>query len=161
MNTNELRQGRQIKLVTWEHLKGTSALCLAFAIASLTGCRPAHPRGPAGQITLSYDGASNTTIRFFLDNRSDHAIFFQASKFFGSDAEPWHSGVVCSQANGEMSIGNFPPLDYDFHPKNIGVVPEERLRLSYPKEALDMSGTCHLEIKLPNGSEIKSDDFNT
>ena len=38
---------------------------------------------------------------------------------------------------------------------NLGV----RLRLSYPKEALDISGTCHLEIKLPNGSEIKSDDF--
>ena len=89
--------------------------------------------GPAGQITLSYDGASDTKIRFVLDNRSDHTIFFQASKFFGSDAEPWNTGVVCSQVNGEMSIGNFPPLDYDFHPKNIGVFPEERLRVSYPK----------------------------
>jgi hypothetical protein len=122
-----------MKLGSLEHSKGTSAFYIALFMTFLTGCRPAHPMGPAGQITLSYDGASDTKIRFVLDNRSDHTIFFQASKFFGSDAEPWNTGVVCSQVNGEMSIGNFPPLDYDFHPKNIGVFPEERLRVSYPK----------------------------
>jgi len=115
--------------------------------------------GPAGQITLSYDGGSAGKIHFVLDNRSDHAIFFKASKFFGSDAEPWDTAVFCLQGDGEGSVTNFPPLDYDFHPKNIGVFPEERLRLSYPTQHLGVSGTCHLEIRLPNRTDLKSDDF--
>jgi hypothetical protein len=36
-----------------------------------------------------------------------------------------------------MSIGLFPPLDYDFHPVSLTVLPEHRLRLTYDKRVLE------------------------
>lgn len=58
-----------------------------------------------------------------------------------------------------MSMGHFPPLDYDFHPAELTVPPEHRLRLSYDKKVLGLDGRCHLELDLPSGEKIQSQDF--
>jgi hypothetical protein len=131
---------------------------LAFLMMTLVGCQQEHASGPPGQITLSYDGTSAGRARFLLDNRSMETITFQASKFFAGDAEPWNTSIFCMQAS-EGSIGLFPPLDYDFHPKLMSIRPEERLHVSYPKDLLAMSGTCHLEITLSAERNIRSNDF--
>jgi hypothetical protein len=140
----------------------TSIRALSLLIVStLCGCEPSVPPGPPGQITLTYLGTSGSDMRFLLDNRADHSIHFsKASKFLGKDPAPWYTNVVCKQGSGEMSIGLFPPLDYDFHPVTLTVLAEHRLRLSYDKRLLEpMQGTCHLELKSDSGDEIKSQDL--
>jgi hypothetical protein len=141
----------------------TYMLPLSLVIAfTLCGCEPSVPRGPLGRITLTYLGTSGSDMHFLLDNRTDHAIHFsRATKLFGKDAAPWYTHTVCTQGNGEMSIGLFPPLDYDFHPISLTLLPEHRLRLSYDKRLLGpMDGKCHLELKSDSGDEIQSLDIS-
>jgi hypothetical protein len=70
------------------YLVSIRALSLLI-VSTFCDCEPSVPRGPPGQITLTYLGTSGSDMRFLLDNRTNHSIYFsKVSKFFGKDPAP-------------------------------------------------------------------------
>jgi hypothetical protein len=132
-----------------------------IAAVFLAACTSSGPIGASDQIALSYNGAGDSLFFFILKNRSNQPINFPATGTREKGVMPWNTTMVCSnQASTEAS--NSPPLGYSDKPDNITVSPQSRLRLSVEKEEFVQkfkNGSCHLKLRLPSGSTIKSNEF--
>src|SRR4051812_20850838 len=70
---------------------------------------------PTGNIDLRFDGMSPSEVYFWLENRSDRAIFTK-----GSGGEVWSSEIQTScKAKGETSENSESPTFVDGHTSMI------------------------------------------
>jgi hypothetical protein len=132
-----------------------------IAAVFLAACASSGPIGASDQIALSYNGASDSLFFFILKNRSNQSINFPATKTREKGVMPWNTTMVCSN-HASTEGSNSPPLGYSDKPDNITVSPQSRLRLSVEKEEFVQkfkNGSCHLELRLPSGLTIKSNEF--
>jgi len=145
------------------YLRAMRPCFLAVAVVVLVACKGPGLTGPPGEITLSYDGASDTDFFFMLENRSTQPTLFPATKTLGKGVMPWNTTMVCMPPNHTPLEGiNSPPLGYSDRPDRITVSPGGRLRLTIEKEDIVLrfkGGQCHLQLRLPNGAAIESKDF--
>jgi hypothetical protein len=138
--------------------------CFLILAACVTvgACKGPARIGPPGAITLNYDSASNTNYFFVLENRSTQSIRLYASKT-GKGIMPWNTTLICTPANPASSEAiNSPPLGYSDKRDTINVLPESSIPLSIEKEDIALrfvGGHCHLELRLPDGEQIESKNF--
>jgi hypothetical protein len=144
------------------------------AISTLVvACTPSEPVGPAGQVSLTFDGLRNdgmsvSDIFFMLENRTTHAIYFRASKaFWSSTAHPVYTGLNCTDADApnETSVHGFPLVDFwGGPPPFIEVSPGDRLRLDVADIdntiVQHRGGICRLRLQLRGDDVIESKPFH-
>jgi hypothetical protein len=112
---------------------------------------------PHGNIDFRFDGMSSSEVYFWLDNRSDRAIFTN-----GRGGEVWSSEILTScKAKGETSENLEPPPFVDGQASIIRVSPGDKIRLtiktSLPHQYL--GGSCRIRLSLLGGVFIESQAF--
>jgi hypothetical protein len=138
---------------------------LATVGAVLFACTREESSAPAGQISMSYDGASESTAFFVLENRTAHAIYFRGTHTFWSGTEPWDTAMECVAAKSAVSEETpFALMDGDRPAQSIEVSPGERMRLRVDGingafAAHHRGGLCHLQLRLQTGATIDSKKF--
>ena len=143
-----------------------NSFCVLLISMVLTGCKPSidkgpppQPRVPSGHVALTFTGATASTIDFLLDNRSGHAMSIRVSHF-RSYVEPWDTTFSCYRDSDHTALGTgFPPLDYDFHPIDLEVGPDDWLRVQLPRDVVHVEGRCTAILSSLGGDKITSDEF--
>jgi hypothetical protein len=102
----------------------------------------------------------NPHLSFVLENRSRRAISVRASHF-RSYLEPWNTTFSCYRDSDHTSWGtSFPPLDYDFHPSDLEVAPNDWLRVAFPRDVVRVEGKCKVVLSSLGGAKVTSNEFS-
>jgi hypothetical protein len=79
---------------------------MAFTLAA---SEPEQPPIPAGQITLRYLGATDSTASFSLENGTSNTIYVHGKRSLWREAIPYDTEMVCRSVNNSLSeVQPFP-----------------------------------------------------
>jgi hypothetical protein len=111
---------------------------------------------------------SVSDVFFILENRSPHAIYFQATKYFwSSTAYPVYTALECTYADPFKGneYSSFPLIDFRGGPPPfIEVSPGNQLRLDVVDRGDDIAkhrgDVCSLRLLLRNNDQLVSKPFS-
>jgi hypothetical protein len=117
----------------------------------------------SGKVTVTYDGVSDDSYSFLLENHSEQTInFFGERRFWLSGAIPWSAGMSCSGGPSRGADIENPAFGGSSDTNKVKLSPGDRLRLTIHKSEITSAhqgGHCKLELELTNHSMIESNDF--
>jgi hypothetical protein len=119
----------------------------------------------SGKVTLKFDGTSDGSYFFLLENHADQAINFRGEKhFWQSSAIPWSASMSCSGGLSSAADTQFPGFIDGPSPdaNKVKLSPGDRLRLTIPKTEITsahIGGHCEVGLELDNSSKIESNEF--
>ncbi len=119
----------------------------------------------SGKVTLSFDGPSDDSYLFLLENHSDQAISFYGEKHFWlNSATPWSAGMSCSGGLSSAADTEFPGFIDGPSPdaNKVKLSPGDRLRLRIQKTQISsahIGGHCKAQLTVNIYSKIESNEF--
>jgi hypothetical protein len=120
----------------------------------------------SGKLALKYDGTSDGSYIFLLENHADHVINFRGEKhFWQSNATPWSASMSCNGGLSSSAETQFPGFIDGPSPDAywVKLSPGDSLRLTIPKSEVTsahVGGRCKVELELDNNSKIESNEFS-
>ena len=143
-------------------IAATSAFALVLALAS---CKPA-PNGPStGVAILSFLDTSQSSLVFKLENGTTQAIAFRGWDANADEptTSPEFYAVTCVKKDMSQALSELPPISHHGpQAESVELSPGTSLRLRIQIEDLGMfhGSSCHLKLRLENGSMIRSAEFS-
>jgi|SRR6185295_2269853 len=126
-------------------------------------CAPDGDGASSGNVSLGFDGSSDSAFFFVLKNGTSHIIKFRGWMRPQGDPTPTYSGSCSASSESGHSTSGFVGSFYDHsRPKAIAVSPGESLKLAIESIEFDQfkGRHCTLTIQLEDGSSVNSSSFD-
>jgi hypothetical protein len=144
------------------HSQIPNALALTL-VQLLLACKPAEaPRG--GVAHLSYLGTSQSAFAFKLENGTSEAITLRGwdENDDESSTNPEFYAITCVKKDVSQALSELPPISHHGpQAQSVELSPGSSMQLRIRVENLSalQESSCHLKLRLENGSMIRSAEF--